>query len=242
MFTRPDWRDKANYEWLLSDSTSLQQLAWEFLRRSPGYSGAIFQFWSADIDLATVNRQDFENYLVDSGLINDPSQLDRWRQNFAAEWGITNPAITTDDDGWLDFPMPTEDEPESFHRLDNGRLTGPRVLMPVDLSLPLEMTFARLQEKLRELRESGIRCGLVVPQGNRIQSRALYCQYLRILDAVAAGATFAQIGETLTPGATNDPESKQRDKRTRAAHTAALEMAAGGYKGLLDRDPVFLKN
>ena len=74
-----------------------------------------------------------------------------------------------------------------------------------------------------------------------MQTRQLYAQYLRILDAIHEGVNFAEIGEVLTPGAINDPVLKERDKRTRAAHDAALKVQQEGYKGLLERDPPFNK-
>jgi hypothetical protein len=60
----------------------------------------------------------------------------------------------------------------------------------------------------------------------------VYVEHLRILDGVADGATISEIGELLHPGAINDPAEKQRDKRIRAAHKAALKMQAEGWRVL----------
>ena len=240
MFIRPDWQDKASYEWLLSETTSLQQLAWEFLRRSPQYLECIHIFWSSYIDAGPFNCLELDDRLIDSGREYDPEILARWTQDWATWWRMRRPATPAENEGCWDFYSPIDDEPESFVRME-GRLTGSRVLMPVDLSLPLEVTIARLQEEVRELRERGSLAGLVKPQITRVLSRQKYCEYLRILDAIEVGETYFEIWQTLSPGATQDPTDKQLDKRTRAAHASAMEMSAGGYKGLLDRDPVFSK-
>ena len=67
---------------------------------------------------------------------------------------------------------------------------------------------------------------------SRLLNRGVYVEHLRILDGVAAGATIAEIGEVLHPGAINGPEDKQRDKRIRAAHKAALKMRDEGWRVL----------
>lgn len=238
MFTRPNWRDKTQYEWLLSDSTSLQQLAWEFLRRSPQYWECIYLFWKSFVDVGSFDGLEFDDRLIDSGMEYDPATLELWSRQWSDWWKVRRPATPSEVEGWMDFGSTIDDDPEEFLRMD-GRITGPKALMPVDLRLPLEVTIARLQEEIRELRERGIQCGLVKPQLTRVQSRHKYVEHLRILDAVDTGANYAEIGEELMPDAANDPAEKQRDKRIRAAHTAALEMAAGGYKHLLDRDSPF---
>mgnify|MGYP003377707389 CR=1 FL=1 len=239
MFTRPNWRDKTQYEWLLSDSTSLQQLAWEFLRRSPQYWACVYLFWKSFVDVGPFDGLEFDARLIDSGMEYDPATLERWSLKWSDWWKVRRPATPSDDEGWLDFVSTIDDAPEEYLRID-GRITGPKVLMPVDLALPLEVTIARLQDEIRELRERGIRCGLVRPQLTRVQSRDKYVDHFRILDAVAdIGANYTEIGCELMPNAVNDPADKQRDKRVRAAHTAALEMADGGYKNLLDRDTPF---
>lgn len=112
------------------------------------------------------------------------------------------------------------------------RVEGPHVLVPVDLSMPLEELERTAIGLIRYLRDEGIKQGTVKARKARLLSRAVYVEHLRILDGVDAGATIAEIGEVLHPGAINGPEDKQRDKRIRAAHKAALKMRDEGWRVL----------
>lgn len=112
------------------------------------------------------------------------------------------------------------------------RVEGPHVLVPVDLSMPLEEIERTAIGLIRYLRDEGIKQGTVKVRKARLLNRAVYVEHLRILDGLAAGATIAEIGAVLHPGAENDPEDRQRDKRIRAAHKAALKMRAEGWRVL----------
>jgi hypothetical protein len=239
MFNRPHWRNESAYQWLLNADCDDLQIAWEFLRRNPLYSEAVVHFWC---NTTGINPEAFEEYVTLHGLELKPPARQLWAQDHANRWNINEPELPSVDEGWHAFPIPSIDEYATFLPLENGHLHGPRVLLPVDLSEPLEVSFSKVQEQIRELRERGIRSGLVTPKTSRILAPALYVQYLRILDAVEAGATYEEIGASLTPDAANDPMERQRDKRTRAAHAAASKLRDEGYKALLGNAPQFVKN
>ena len=238
MFKRPNWKDESAYQWLLRPDCNTLQIAWEFLRRNQEYGDAVAHFWTTK---AGISADCFDDYLTENGLQLDEADRQQWLQNYQSQWRIGAPEPTDADDGWLAFPLPSVDEEHTFQALKNGAVVGPRILLPVDLSEPLERTFERLQAEIRELRDRGIRSGVVVPKNTRKVAPALYVQYLRILDATAAGAGYEEIGATLTPDAINDPDDRQRDKRTRAAHAAASKLQDLGYRELLDESDKLLK-
>jgi len=81
-------------------------------------------------------------------------------------------------------------------------------------------------------RAAGMKAGAIKPVPERGLSEKTYNEHLRILDGGAAGAGLPEIGQVLQPRAVNDPESKQRDKRIRAAYKAALKMQGDGWRVL----------
>lgn len=216
MTRRPAWRDAAQYSKFLN--ARLDLLAWEFIRRNPAYCDDASRFFSDDRGEKQTNSEQV------------------WQAHFAAEWGLHTPKhpdedyYKTDLDEWpifigwdfRDFVSYAEWRPSC----------GPKVSIPVDLSLPLEAIEEQVVGTVRALRAAGIEHGSFTPVSARTQSTRVYVEHLRILDAVAEGSTIAEIGEVLHPGAINDPEERQRDKRIRAAHKAALKMQAEGWRML----------
>lgn len=136
------------------------------------------------------------------------------------------------------FSNTAENESDTYKQLgqrifsERLQVLSPRVLVPVDLSLPIEELERTAIGLIRYLRKKGMEQGSVKVRTSRLLNRGVYVEHLRILDGVAAGATIAEIGEVLHPGAINGPEDKQRDKRIRAAHKAALKMRDEGWRVL----------
>lgn len=213
MFLRPDWRDSAQYKTLhdrRDDPGRSTKLAWEFIRRSPEYQSDIAQY-VAEADPA--RRKSF------------------WPAHFRTRWGLRMVKPPSED---VDYPIFGPWDLRTFIPFQKWQpSSGPRVMIPVDLSRPLESIEETVLGVVRALREAGIENGSIQPVTGRVLSPTRYVEQLRILDASDAHATFAEIGEGLYPGATNDPESKQRDKRIRAAHKAALKMQGGGWRILI---------
>lgn len=228
MFIRPNWRDPEPYKELLEPGC-LSWIAWGFLRRNPAY------------------QKDYEVYHADFGhrqIDDDPERFGYWCEFAEHKWKINrfisvNPSTTVNGDEYdefdgsdfIDVPF---DQEESFKRVGfRNIIEGPLVLIPVDLSKPLKDLESAFKWTVQRLREEGIKQGTVIPRTSRVLAPRIYVQHLRILDAFAAGATVQEIGEVLAPGATNDPEARQRDKRINAAHKAALKMRDGGYRVLI---------
>jgi len=207
MFIRPDWRDPTNYS---ENDIAPYDLAWEFLRRNPEY------------------QHDYSTFQQ-----GGRCDLDGWNEHNALTWRLRTPVAPENDGGGHEFIWEIYDRPEQYQSVISGRVEGPHVLIPVDLSAPFETLVDRVKATLRQLRQQGIRAGTVVPRTSRILSNQVYLKYLRILDALDAGAPLSEIGDVLAPGAVNDPDDRQRDKNIRAAKVAAIKMQTDGYLALL---------
>ena len=219
MFIRPNWRDLGPYKELLEPGCC-HFIAWEFLRRNPDYQ--------KDVD---VFNADWGDKQID----DDPERFDYWCKFIEDKWLICLP-VETNGHGFNGFEFTDSylDRPNSFKSVGfKNIIEGPLVLIPVDLSKPLKELEAGFKWVVQRLREEGIKQGTVIPRTSRVLASRVYVEQLRILDAFAAGATAREIGDLLTPGAINDPEARQRDKRIKAAHKAALKMQDGGYRALL---------
>jgi hypothetical protein len=218
MFIRPDWRDPEPYKELLGPG-SLHFIAMDFLRRNPEYQQDLGYFRSiGGYEAHGANSEEYFHFRI-------------WLE---VKWGLVLPRDT---DGWnfMDAPFLNLawDQPESFKSVGPDGVTGPLVMMPFDLSMPLEVLKAEFAYQVLRLRSEGIKNGTVIPRKSRVLKPRVYLEQLRILDAVAAGATVREIGDVLEPNAANAPDERQRDKRIKAAHTAALKMQEGGYRALL---------
>lgn len=246
MFIRPNWRDPEPYKFLLRDlhTPANVAVAWEFLRRNPEYQADNKDFLREVYEWCFKNQKDFQEtfgYLSSHNRLATmltcfeetcTSRHEYWSCHFDDKWGMGSGVLQTDDDAW-DFFSDQSYYPEFFKPVLWGRIEGPRVLIPVDLSMPLETLLKMVEGRVRELRCEGIKQGTVKPRTARVLANRIYIEHLRILDAFAAGATVEEIGIVLTPGASNDPDSRQRDKRIRAAHKAALKMQEVGYRALI---------
>lgn len=240
MFVRPDWKDLNAYT--DADTRGLHGgLAWEFIRRNPDYQNDVDLYLAEVVAFFNENSTAyFEEYdakrvsaMVCFHLDHQPERWLYWCKFIEKKWGLALPLLTDYSWSGSEFPWPPFDDPESFERETYQGIKGPRVLVPVDLSEPLEMVLKKAEHQIRRMRDEGIKSGTVKPVTSRVLSTAVYIEYLRILDGIAAGETIQKIGEVLSPGAVNTPEERQRDKRIRAAHKAALKMQDGGYRVLI---------
>jgi len=244
MFVRPDWKDiKAYGE---SETLSLHGvIAWEFIRRNPDYQKDV-DLYHAEVvaffsefkgqffgDEAPTNSEFSFSAMQAPFMILQSTRYSYWKKLFEEKWGLAGPAMT-ELPYMGGFSFPPVDDPESFERESwSDGVKGPRVLVPVDLSEPLEIMLEKAEIEIRRMRNEGIKSGVVKPVTSRVLTTAVYVEYLRILDGIAAGETIQKIGEVLSPSAVNTPEEKQRDKRIRAAYKAALKMQEGGYRVLI---------
>lgn len=219
MFIRPDWRDPEPYKKLLEPYLT-NYTAWEFLRRNPDYQ--------KDYD-------EFDAEWRGKWFEDDRERFEECCALFEPKWGLLHPVNTNGDEfSGEQFVNSQFDSPDRFKPVGlGGRVEGPLVLMPVDLSKSLEWLEFQFAYDVRRLIREGVEQGTVTPRATRILAPRVYVEQLRILDAMAAGATVQETGAALAPSEANDPEERQRDKRIKAAHTAALKMQEGGYRTLI---------
>ncbi len=102
----------------------------------------------------------------------------------------------------------------------------------VDLSLPLKVIDSQVKIMIRSQREIKAKAGFLTPVNNREVSPKKYVEYLRILDADAAGIKPPEIGKTIDPNRTNHAEARQRDKQFAAALAEAKRLRNEGYRVL----------
>lgn len=236
MLVRPNWKDIKAY----SGCDTNYDIAWEFIRRNPEYQRDVDLYRAEVVAFASENLKAFQNHGRDNiesmicfHMDEQPGRWRHWIQVSNEKWGLSRPLMTTWEwTGW-DLPFPTLDQPETFKRALFDIVDNPRVLIPVDLSEPLEVALKKAEHYIKRLRKNGVERGTVKPETRRTLSKAVYIEYLRILDGVAAGEALQTIGEVISPTACNDPTDKQRDKRIRAAHKAAIKMQDGGFRVLM---------
>ncbi|MEI8170857.1 MAG: DUF2285 domain-containing protein [Rhodoferax sp.] len=224
------------------DATNIT--AWEFLRRNPDYQKDTDEYrsevckWCVDHPKLLQKTEGFlelgDDLYIKNTCFRENSQTrwTFWSDHFNATWDIFF-GETTDDNHRDFFTYKSCYSPELYKPVLFGKVEGPLVLIPVDLSMPLQALLKIVEGEIREFRDRGIKEGVVVTRKNRMLENRVYIEQLRILDAIAAGATVSEIGDVLAPGAINDAESKQRDKRIKAAYQAALKMQNGGYRVLI---------
>jgi len=219
MFIRPDWRDPESYNELLGPYLT-SYTAWEFLRRNPDYQ--------KDFDV-------FDAEWRGKWFDDDPERFEECCALFEAKWGLLHPVNTNGDEfSGEQFLSPEFHSPDRFKPVGPGcRVDGPLVLMPFDLSKSLAWLEFQFAYDVRRLIREGVEQGTVIPRTKRKLDPRLYVEQLRILDAMAAGANVQEIGDVLEPNAANTPDERQRDKRIKAAHAAALKMQGGGYRALI---------
>lgn len=113
-----------------------------------------------------------------------------------------------------------------------GTRGTPCVDFRVDLSLPLAVLDSVLKDAVRSQRELAVNRGDVVAPAKRAVRKALYAEYLRILDGLFEGEKASEIGAVLDPKKGNDSRIRERDKRYNAAAKEANRLMSGGYKVL----------
>lgn len=262
-FVRPDWRDKNAYKWI--ESASLQAIAWEFLRRNSdyckAYSGYLDRVGAAtspdDVNVAywkDANGAECSEVGVDdarahqlalektgltlqplSGFMGAPWGLE-WMAAPSTGYGGSMVRFTKHGSGYgmLGTQYFTPDRSMTVR----GTKGTPIVHFEVDLSMPLAVLDATLKSAVRAQRQLAIERGDVTPTANRAVRKALYAQYLCILDGLHDGQKAADIGAVLEPKRANDSRIRERDKRYNAAAKEADRLMKGGYKVLpiLDSD------
>jgi hypothetical protein len=206
----PDWRRPEDYAHL-SGRVSRAHWAWEFLRRNPKYQDANRQ---AAGRMASTRRVQ-QSFGLASGSFPDPAD-DSARPVFAAI-GVR---------GSDDQKAPLRPERHE-------------IVVALDLQLPWPWQEPRIREVFERFAALKKATGEIDPEGHKKIQPHKYPLYLRLLDALAAGATAREIVATIYAGA---PKRSVRTAKGDAApelrktfaddRVAALKLRDGGYRYL----------
>lgn len=110
-----------------------------------------------------------------------------------------------------------------------GLINSRFLVLKIDLEWPLEVIEELTMRMIKERRQSLAARGVIKPIDSRSRRPELLAGYLRLLDAVSAGASLQRAAEVLFPDEANDPPDYPRDKRVSAAFSVAERMRQGGY-------------
>ena len=281
MTTSPDWRNASDYP--SPGTASNSRLAWEFLRRNPGYleSWATYltalrfaagkepelsrfvdciandapadKTWLASLEAAdsfAISERIFDHPALthtthDSGGRKTHTRLQR---HLAKPWGIDtlcNPSgnaflqLPRFIGGGLSWSSPTSHGLRDLEDFHGGDLYDSQwLILEVDLRLPLNVLEERTSWAIRSSQAWGTKAGHFKPIKHRARPPALLIEYLRLLDARAAGVRLSDIGAALHPRAANHAPEYARNHRMKAAHGEAVRMRDEGYRVLpMLRDP-----
>jgi len=235
----PDWR--RNEAYAFTEGLNREQWSWEFLRRNPDYQRewrAFCKTWLAlEADYGRAPNRDFCQWKLDprawvpaEACPEGDCRIDGDRVliecAMGARWGFYKyPPDPADDDPVGSQRLVWREVPRATLLLEEGGPCPGRMQVTVcfDLSLPLreqiEQAKRTLQiEQRRRVKRGEVRLRTVRALGPR------WRRYLRLLDALAEGASEADILERIYAG---DREALEADR------VVALRLRDGGYRELL---------
>lgn len=188
----PDCRDKHAYPAL---SSTLVRWAWEFLRRNADYQKAwaemIAPYYSADLG--------YDPDLPRAAGIPDP--LSAMRDKFGVAFLPPDPADSRTVPVF-EHNLIYENHPGAV----SGSLARDQVAVVFNLAWPLEPQIARAERSIRERRERLVARGEITATAPR-NHKALWQDYLRLLDGEAAGLQTARLAAIIYPKTENlDPD------------------------------------
>ena len=99
----------------------------------------------------------------------------------------------------------------------NSPFLGKWLVLQINLELPLEVIEDSVLPAIRSRRAFASKTGVIKLLPKRSRAPSLLVEYLRVLDAQAAGVSIPQMGEILHPSDQNTSAERTRDKRLRAA-------------------------
>ncbi len=239
-----DWRLEADYAYC--QQLDLSGWAWQFLRRNPAYQADYTEFmtlwqqlekaygappkrdffkwkqdpraWRAEAEIAACSSE------ICPGE-NDQVLIECW---LGAKWGFRkfpiDPAILLPDAlSWREFPIQVE-------AIETGRFTPSpdKLALIFDLALPLPAQLEAAKHRLIAASNRCARSGELPPRNLR-DGAAIWLTQLRILDALAAGETWALIAQALDLSAA--------EPKVAVITEAAIAMRDGGYRRLLMLQP-----
>jgi hypothetical protein len=235
---RPDWKKKSAYPH--HKKTTVEQWAWEFLRRNPEYQDDYQKFKK--------NPEDFPSTNFFHSI---PRELDKdfASTDLAYKWGILemiDPSLPDASNvtfregsfviynhGWTDDP--NEILPENWDMEIEGRLG--EVCAMFDLTRQIDLQIRMAENQLRALQGEFQKRFKTKAKDVRAKKES-YSDYLRVLDGKEAGAARKEMADIICPLNKTIPSYKRasaiesnRQKITKHLE-AAKELMKSGYRYL----------
>ncbi len=234
----PDWRNPHDYDF--TQTLTAAQWAWEFLRRNPDYRLEWQAFIATWRDLEAAYGKPSQRDIA--AWKRDPRAWVPAGECRESDCRIDGDKVLIECAlgarwGFYKFPPdPAEDDPVGRERLVWREvpleipLLGPRESAPAeprraalvfDLERPLAPQLERAKRRLQIERRRRVGNGEVTPPRIADQAGSLRVK-LRLLDGLAAGASLAELAETLSLAMGSAP----------AAEAEAVALREGGYRQL----------
>lgn len=254
-----DWRCTDGYP--RADAASVEQWAWEFLRRNPQYQ----QDWTDYVHRCQavvpgfargteLTKDDFRSLLEHESLqVYDPPRLDgeteeEWIRRVGKGISSSLGGVMADKWGLSSFYNPTSeyspllsfaDRPAARwlpkHVLERGafHLEASDQVMVFDLELPLDGQLEQAKTFLLAMQKRLQKDEKIGQFSAARQRPDLYPAYLRVLDADAENVEAADIAKELLPHLANTYPEYSASKTVRNYLKAAKMIRDGGYRALI---------
>lgn len=245
----PDWKDPSQYPDF--EKISLNQKAWEFLRRNPKYQEDYSRYMELQDKYASryIPQELVRQYrptgailIIDKEIIwPDGKKTTKYispikyvQRKYGLRFGLPNPALKYMDqmfgfEGACGFSYLTYIEgnkgaiaPESQNE----------VIMCIDFSLPDEILIKRFKNELKRIRHEFKLSGIDAPTSKRdIGSK--YRDYLRVLDAYESKADVRVIATILFPNLDNIDPDYAANQKVNNYFRAAIKLRDSDYQHLI---------
>lgn len=215
----PDWRSLDRYP---SETASINRFRWEFLRRNPHY----WLLWDYHIRPFLMPNGGYDAEAAEA------SPWHRYHSTIAYRFGVTEaPPPERDDlhpffgarDSWGDVRRVGSGK----HGIPAGTPRPDEIFLKISLRRDTDRQLERAKPHLRRWAEKSGFLRTTRPR------RALYPNYLRILDAYAQETSPREIAAVLFPNEDNSVENNFIvSKRIENNYASAVKIRNGGYKYL----------
>lgn len=196
----------------------MHRWAWEFLRRNPAFEAEMKEAKKAHTAMK-------ERGKIRIGWNEWPTGA------VLQKWGVESPTVAIRPDAeapfWFEqFPQLLRSGAINGVRLQYAESRDDRLCLEFDLSSPIPPQIARAKRLLELNQEDRSKRGEIQEVRTRNNEAArMFPTYLRVLDAIAEGASEKEIGIVLQAG----------NENLRTWIAKAEELRDGGYKRLLQK-------
>ncbi len=219
-----DWKSASDYEYIIK--LSKKRLAWEYLRRSEDYQKAYHRGHSGNKNTRDAIKEKFGiKDLLDPHVTPLPKAI-------AKKFFVFSNLVAH-------YPIKKDGEKSVFV----SPVPNAQVAIVFDLSISIPRQVERVSKKLKEALRKLIEQGVVTTPVQNNKSRTLDIRYLRVIDALAQGASDDAIVGVLSKEATLKKQYSKDNLRKDKDLIESLQKAyrsiafAGGGKNKKKRVP-----